>query len=63
MSGRVRVFGSCYVCGKLARGYRAVRVPGIAHERGKVVVRDPIGLRHGNCSQVRGASGVTPSDA
>lgn len=64
---KVRVLGTCYSCGRALFGYRATRIPTTEIERGKVVVHDPVGLRHGKCrgglNPSRRATGVTPSDA
>jgi len=62
---RTRVLGTCYVCGRKLFGYRVYPVPGTDPERGKAVVRDINGTRHGKCDGFtrRGAAGVTLSDA
>lgn len=60
---RPRVLGECYVCGRKCFGYRALAVGHVRREKGKAVVADVNGVRHGNCSIVRTVTGITPSDA
>lgn len=58
-----RVLGTCYICGKKLYGYRVIAVGDVNRHKGKEVVRDVNGVRHGRCSFVRTATGITPSDA
>lgn len=56
-----KVLGTCYVCGKPARGMRA----SIAHSRAVAkggVLRDVNGIRHGGCDPYRRGR-ASPSDA
>lgn len=61
---RPRVLGTCYVCGRACFGYRAVAVTELGRHKGKVVVRDVNGIRHGGCdATLRKAHRATLSDA